>query len=234
MTVRCMAPAGHHAGMSDRVRVTSLHAIPEIPVVGGTLRWKPVRRTLGLKAFGMNAYVADAGEHVVEPHDERPDDGSGAAGHQEVYLVARGHARFTVDGEEVDAPAGTFVFLPAPAARRSAVALADGTTVVAVGADPSKPYRVSAWEHYFAAEADAARGDFAAAADTVRGALPEHAGNPSVHYSLACHLARAGDHDAALAELRRAFEAAPDRVRAWAADDHDLDAIRSREGFPAL
>jgi quercetin dioxygenase-like cupin family protein len=219
--------------MSDRVRVTSLDAIEEIPVVGGSLRWKPVRRALGIEAFGMNAYVANAGYAVVEEHDERTDNGSGSGGHQEVYLVARGHARFSVDGEEIDAPAGSLVFLPDPGAKRSAIALEDGTTVVAVGADPAVSYSVSAWEYCFAAEADVARGDFAAAAETVRGALPEHQGNPSVHYNLACYLARAGELEEAIIELRRAMQADPARIRALAAEDDDLDAIRDLTGYPA-
>jgi len=98
--------------MPRRFRTTSLDAIEEIPAVGGTLRWKPVRRTLGIRAFGINAYAADTGQDVVEEHDEV--GGAGAGGHEELYLVAAGHARFTIDGEDVDAPAGTLVFLPEP------------------------------------------------------------------------------------------------------------------------
>jgi tetratricopeptide (TPR) repeat protein len=215
---------------TPRYRITTLDTIDEIAVVGGSLRWKPVRRTLGIGAFGINAYVGDAGRDVVEEHDEVSASGSG--GHQELYVVVRGHARFVVDGEEVDAPAGTLVFLPEPAARRSATALQDGTTVLAIGGDPEAPYAVSAWEHNFAAEADVARGDYAAAVQTVRGALPEHEGNPSVHYNLACFLARDGRHDDALAELRRAYAADPERVAAWARDDEDLAPLRDMGGFP--
>jgi tetratricopeptide (TPR) repeat protein len=218
--------------MSARFRATSIDAIDEIPVVGGSLRWKPVRRTLGIGAFGINAYVGDAGRDVVEEHDELSS--SGAGGHQELYLVVRGHARFVVDGEEVDAPAGTLVFLPEPDARRAATALEDGTTVLAIGGDPEAPYAVSAWEHNFAAEAHAARGDWAAAAETVRGALPEHDGNPSIHYNLACFLARDGRADDALAELRRAYEADPGEVAKWAAGDEDLEPLRDMGGFPPL
>ena len=130
----------------SRFRATSLEDIDELLVVDGTLRWKPVRRTLGIHAFGMNAYVADAGRDVVEDHDEaRPDGG----GHEEVYVVLTGHARFTIDGEELDAPAGTLVFLHDPRARRAATALADGTTVLAVGGEPGRAYEVSEWEGRF-------------------------------------------------------------------------------------
>ena len=71
-----------------------------IPVLG-TLVWKPVRRPLGMTAFGINAYTAaNAGDEVVEEHTEEQ------LGHEEIYLVIRGHATFTVDGEEIDAPCG--------------------------------------------------------------------------------------------------------------------------------
>ena len=56
------------------------------------------------------------------------------AGHQEIYLVLDGAARFTVDGESFDVPKGGIVFLEDPALHRQAVALEDGTVVFAVGA----------------------------------------------------------------------------------------------------
>ena len=62
--------------------VMRLDEMEAIPVAG--VRWKPVRRTLGIEAFGINAYTGDAGEHVVEEHDEQ---GGGAGGHEEVYAV---------------------------------------------------------------------------------------------------------------------------------------------------
>ena len=58
----------------------------------------------------------------------------------------RGHAVFTIDGEDVDAPAGTLVFVRDPALLRSAVATEDGTAILAVGARPGAPYAVSRWE----------------------------------------------------------------------------------------
>jgi hypothetical protein len=45
----------------------------------------------------------------------------GGRGHEEVYAVLRGRATFTLDGVELDAPAGTFVRV-APEVRRRAVA----------------------------------------------------------------------------------------------------------------
>ena len=65
---------------------------------------------------------------------------------------SRGHARFEIDGDTVDAPAGTLVFLPEPTSRRYAVAEADGTTVLALGGEPGVAYDVSAWEWRFRAQ----------------------------------------------------------------------------------
>jgi hypothetical protein len=135
------------AHQGPRFRATTVADIDELLVVDGTLRWKPVRRTLGIHAFGTNAYVADAGQDVVEDHDETGPGGAG--GHEELYIVLTGHARFTIDGEELDAPAGTLVFLHDPRARRAAKSLEDGTTVLAVGGEPGRAYEVSEWEGRF-------------------------------------------------------------------------------------
>jgi hypothetical protein len=56
---------------------------------------------------------------------------------QELYFVHRGRATFTVDGETIDAPAGTYVFVPDPASHRHAVAAEGGTTVVSFGGPPT-------------------------------------------------------------------------------------------------
>ena len=131
--------------MTAAYRTARLAEIPTpIPPEAGSYEWKPVRHHLDVRSFGVNAMVAPgAGNEVVEEHDEM---GSNAAQHEELYFVARGHARFTVAGEEVDAPTGTFVFVADPQAVRSARALEAGTTVLAVGGKPGEAYRVSAWE----------------------------------------------------------------------------------------
>ena len=209
--------------------VTSLDAIEEVPAVGGTLRWKPVRRTLGVRAFGVNAYAADAGQDVVEEHDET---GAGAGGHEELYVVVRGRATFTLDGAEHDAPAGSLVFAGDPAVRRFARAIEDGTLILAVGADPAAPYEVSPWESWFLAEARSDAGDHDAALAIMGDAREAHAGNPAFHYNHAVFLARAGRLDDAAAELRAAVAADRERVERWAASDPDLGPLRERPDWP--
>src|SRR3954469_23430315 len=97
------------------VTVLRLDELRGIPVVGA-LVWKPVRKTLGVTAFGINAYTAaNAGDEVVEEHTEVQ------LNHEEIYAVITGHATFTVDGQEVDAPAGTLVYLDKPEEKRHAI-----------------------------------------------------------------------------------------------------------------
>src|SRR2546423_8083504 len=121
-----------------------LDEIEGIPVLG-TLLWKPIRRPLGITAFGINAYTAaNAGDEVVENHTEEQ------LGHEEIYLVHKGHAIFTIDGAEVDAPEGTLIFIDDVTQRRHAIAKKAGTTVIAIGGVPAT-HEPSPWEYFFPA-----------------------------------------------------------------------------------
>ena len=122
------------------MRAARLSELPSVPNELVEAEWKPVRHHLGISAFGTNAYVARAPDQVViEEHAEGPD------GHEELYVVVAGAARFTVDGETFDASAGTVVFVT-PAETRVARALEAGTTILAVGAAPGTAFTVSEWE----------------------------------------------------------------------------------------
>lgn len=109
-------------------------------------RFHLVRRHFDVRAFGVNGMTGDAGQLVVSPHDEREGSEHGTEGHEELFIVCSGHAVFTAGEEELDAPAGTLVFVRDPAMLRSARALADGTAIVAVGAKPGTAYAISRWE----------------------------------------------------------------------------------------
>jgi quercetin dioxygenase-like cupin family protein len=197
--------------------VARLSELESIPVGDHGLVWRPIRSHFGIEAFGVNAYTAKPGDEVVEEHTET------TYGHEELYVVVSGRATFTLDGEAVDAPAGTLVHLPDPAVRRSAVAVDPGTTVLALGAKRGEAFRPSPWELFF-------RANGLSPAEAVRYylehrcAYPEAAG---VDYNLACARAQAGDHAGAVADFRRAFERAPDDVRTWSESDSDLDSIRA-------
>jgi hypothetical protein len=206
------------------VKVLRLDDVEGIPVFG-TLSWKPIRRTLGITAFGINAYTAaSAGDDVVEDHTEEQ------LGHEEVYIVVAGHATFTVDGEEVDAPAGTLVYLDDVSQRRHAIAREAGTTVLAVGGVPGT-HEASAWEYFFPALPAMREGDYATARRILREALQEKDA-PVLHYQLACVEALDGNRDVALDELAIAVEGNA-RYADAARTDEDFASIRDDPRFPA-
>jgi hypothetical protein len=206
------------------MKTLRLDEIQGIPVFG-TLVWKPVRRPLGITAFGINAYTgAEAGDEVVESHTEE------TLGHEEVYVVVAGRAVFTVDGEQVDAPAGTLVYLDDPQQLRAAVAAEAGTTVLAVGGVPGK-LEPSAWEYFFPALPAYRAGDFETAAEIVREGIAERGEHPVLLYQLACFEARGGHPEEALEHLT-ASVAGDKRCREWAADDEDFASIRADPRFP--
>ena len=82
--------------------------------------WAPIRHHFDIRSFGINAWRGADGDEVIKQHAE------GEGGHEELYVVFSGHAQFTIAGEELDAPAGTFVYISDPLAERSAVAKAAG------------------------------------------------------------------------------------------------------------
>jgi hypothetical protein len=114
--------------------------------VDGVPEWKPLRHELGIGAFGVNAWLAPkAGDPAVERHDENVVEG-GTNGHEELYVVLRGAARFTVGGEDIEAAAGTLVFVADPGLTREAVATADDTVVLTIGAARGVAFKPSDWE----------------------------------------------------------------------------------------
>jgi hypothetical protein len=211
--------------MPEPPRVVRLDEIERIPGPG-TLSWLPVRYTLGIRAFGCNAYVAEEpGEDVVEPHTEDPK-----LAHEELYFVARGRATFTIDGETYDAPAGTYVFIPDPASHRHAVAAEPHTTVLSFGGPPT--FEPSPWEWSFRA-APLARSDPARAREILEDGLNRYPDSGSLHYGVACLEALAGDLDEARASLRRAIKLRPELSR-WAREDADLESLRDDPEFRSL
>ena len=103
--------------------------------------WIPIRHHFGIETFGMNAYRRNAGESAVPEHDET------ARGAPELFYVASGHCTFVVGGDEIEAPAGTCVWVTDPSARRTATASEDGTLVLAVGAAaPGEAYAPAGWD----------------------------------------------------------------------------------------
>jgi tetratricopeptide (TPR) repeat protein len=189
--------------------------------------WRPVRRRFGIRAFGVNAYSPSrAGAQVIETHTEE------SLGHEEIYVVLRGRARFTVGDDQHELGPGELVFLGDPSLRRGAVGLDADTVVLALGGKPGAAHEVSPWEAMFAAVPATRAEDWDEAIRIHEEALAEHGEHPALLYYLACLEARGGRHLDALLHLKRAVELDP----AWAeraARDSDFAAIREEPGFPA-
>jgi len=195
--------------------VAHLDELDRIPVMQG-LEWRPIRRRLGIGAFGVNAYTAEKlGDWIVEEHTEEQ------LGHEELYVVVRGRARFTLNGDELDAPSGTLVFISDPSVKRVAVAEENGTTVLAVGARAGEAFSPSAWEWYFQAYEQPVEEGIA----TMESAVRDLGERGPLYYHLACLEARAGRADDARAHLARAIELDP-TLADHAAQDDDLKEVR--------
>lgn len=216
----------HEQGPARVARVSKADAIS---VAGGL--YQPLRRELGVRAFGINAYFASsAGDQLIEPHDET---GTGSGGQAELYLVLAGRATFVVGGTEIDAPAGTLVFVPAVATRREARALEDDTAAVVIGAPADRELPISPFEFWFVAEGPYNEGDYQRAIKIVSEGLDQWPEHPTMLYQLSCYHALAGESEQAIACLGRAAAGSAD-VAAWARGDSDLDSIRDDPRFREL
>jgi mannose-6-phosphate isomerase-like protein (cupin superfamily) len=185
-------------------RVVHLDELDAIPGPG-TLTWHPVRAHLGILAFGCNAYSAQrVGDDVVEPHTESPE-----LAHEELYFVARGRARFTIDGETFDAPEGTYVFIPDTASHRHAVAADPQTTVLTFGGPPT--FTPSAWEWFFRADPHVVS-DPQRAREIIEDGLRAHPDSPGLLIYLARLEVRAGNEEHARQLLGRALERQPEAI----------------------
>jgi hypothetical protein len=206
--------------------VAHLDDLDRFPVDEEGLVWRPVRRRLGIQAFGTNAYTAEkAGDRVVEEHREAQN------GHEELYFVVSGRATFTLEDEEHDVPSGTFVFAR-PGTKRGAVAAEAGTTVLAMGARPGVPHEISGWEGIFVAFGHLRNGDEAKGREAIEAAIADRPEAWQGHFNAACFESLTGHKEAAIAHLKRAIELDP-QAREAARKDSDFDAIRDDPRFPA-
>ena len=205
-------------------RVAHLEEIGEIS--DGRCPWRPLRHHFGITSFGINAWTGrKAGDRVINEHDEEGED-------EELYFVQSGRARFELDGERVDAPAGTFVFAR-PSVNRTAFAEEPGTTILAVGATPGRVYEPVGWELWAPFGRLYREGRYAEAADQARDVAVAHPEYPALLYNVACCESLAGRKADAIEHLRLAIEKS-DSVRSYLAGDSDLDPLRDEPEFQAL
>jgi mannose-6-phosphate isomerase-like protein (cupin superfamily) len=206
--------------------VISLDALGRYPAMGGAPVLMPFRRELGVRSFGMNCWTAPVGAPVIERHSE-PD------GDEEVYLVVRGAARFTVGEEQFDVGPSTAVYVP-PDTLREAVAMEPDTLVLTVGAKPGEVFEPKSWEDFQIAFAEARRRGEHDARALLAAEIARDPERWQARYNAASFEALAGKADAAFAHLEHALALGPPRVRQLAATSADLAALHSDRRWQQL
>ena len=208
----------------SRYAVTQLTEIDEIN--DGRCPLRPVRHHFGIMSFGVNTWTGKgAGDRIINEHDEADEN-------EELYLVQHGHATFELDGERVDAPAGTFVFA-SPGVKRTAFAEEPETTIVAIGGTPGEVYEPSGFEVWSPLSRLYEGGEYAKAAEFGRELADAHPEYAALLYNVACCESLAGQKAEAIDHLRLAIERS-ERFRAFAAGDSDFEAIKDDPAFKEL
>jgi mannose-6-phosphate isomerase-like protein (cupin superfamily) len=209
---------------AESYRVATVDELQDIAYREDT-HMRPVRHHLGISAFGTNAWTAaNEGDRLLPEHHE--DEGS-----EELYVVLRGRARFEIDGDTVDAHAGTLVFVR-PEGNRTAFAEEAGTTVLAIGSMVGRPYEAGGWEVWAEFHPAYEAGEYEAVIERARATL-EASGYATPLYNLACCEALAGRTEDAIGHLRDALERRPS-LREIARQDTDLDPLRDEPAFREL
>jgi tetratricopeptide (TPR) repeat protein len=197
----------------------------------GDRRFVRLRRDFDIGAFGASAsYQAKAGEQVIGEHDEI---GPGSNGQEELYVVVQGGAMFTVDGDELDAPQGTAIFVRDPASKRGAVATEPGTIVLAVGGLRGEAYKIppgASLREFFRLHGEK---DYEGAMSVCLEALAEYPGNALILYNIACLQSLLGQPDEALATLRTSVDSWP-AYKEYASKDEDFASLKDDARFQAL
>jgi hypothetical protein len=196
--------------------------------VDGRCRFRPVRLHFGITSFGVAAWTArNAGDPIIDEHDE-----TDVAADQELFLVMRGRAVFELDGDRVDAPAGTLVFA-ASGVNRTAVAEEAETTIIALEGAAGKAYVPRGWELWAPLVPLYEAGENADVADRLREVVEAHPHYPLLFYNLACCESLSGRTTDAVEHLGRAISMS-EQFRSYAKDDSDFDPIRDEPAFEEL
>jgi quercetin dioxygenase-like cupin family protein len=104
--------------MAEGYTIKKIDEFEEMEGSGGAT-WRLARKTLGAEAFGFNVVDIEAGGEIPA-HDHSGDN------QEEVFVILEGQGTLVTDGEEHDAPAGTFCRL-APEVNRTIKNNSDGT-----------------------------------------------------------------------------------------------------------
>jgi tetratricopeptide (TPR) repeat protein len=209
----------------SRYAVARIEDIDEVS--DGRVPSRPIRHHFGITSFGVNAWIGrEQGDRIINEHDETQ------AEEEELYLVQRGRARFELDGEQVEAPAGTLVFVR-PSVKRTAFAEEPETTIIALGGSPGRAYEPAGYELWAPLVPLYQAGEYAEAADQGRELIEAHPEYFGLLYNVACCESLAGRTADAIEHLRLAVQRS-DQSRTLAAKDPDFDPIREEPAFKEL
>ncbi len=103
----------------------------DVEALNGVFR--PIRRALGGRAFGINQ------EDLPPNADQYPEHDHAQDGQEEVYYCLEGGGRIVVDGEEIELRPGRYV-LVSPESRRKVWAGPQGLKMIVVGAPVGRAY----------------------------------------------------------------------------------------------
>jgi mannose-6-phosphate isomerase-like protein (cupin superfamily) len=210
----------------DGFTIAKLDEIDEMD--DGRCPYRPVRHHFGITSFGVNAWTARAaGDRLINEHDESEPDAN-----EELYLVLRGQATFELDGERIDAPAGTLVFVR-PGVKRTAFAEEADTTIIAIGGSPGHAYVPFGWELWAPLTPLYKAGEYAEVIERGRALIEANPQYGELVYNLACCESLAGRTEDAIEHLRQAI-AHSEQVRHFAQGDSDFDPIREEPAFKEL
>jgi quercetin dioxygenase-like cupin family protein len=183
----------------------------------GGQKMLPIERTLDYRAAGINGWTGDPGEPLVPEHTED-------SGEEELYVVVRGRASFTVDGTHIDAPAGTLIHVLS-GETRAAVSEEAGTIIVVIGGTIGEARKPSGWTSFVIADALRREGRIDEARVAISDPIEMFPDAWEAPYNAACFEALAGDADAAFAYLQQALRLDTQAVRGYAPNDSDLDSL---------
>ena len=123
--------------MAEGYTIKSIDQFEEMEGSGGAT-WRLARKTLGAEAFGFNVVDIEAGGQIPA-HDHSGDD------QEEVFVILDGEGTIVTDGEEHDAPAGTFCRF-APEVNRTIQNKSDSTVrALLIGVPVGSGYKRMPW-----------------------------------------------------------------------------------------
>jgi len=123
--------------MAEGYTIKSIDEFEEMEGSGGAT-WRLARKTLGADSFGFNVVDIAAGGQIPA-HDHTGDP------QEEVFIILDGQGTIVTDGEEHNAPAGTFCRI-APEVTRTILNKSDANVrALLIGVPVDSGYQGMGW-----------------------------------------------------------------------------------------